>query len=55
MFQTRRMFSTVLILLSLVTSSQSLSRCALRDVSFELVTGYVFTAPDYILDTMVRS
>ena len=25
--------------------------CPVRDVAFELVTGYVFTSPEFILDT----
>ncbi len=41
----------VTLLLCLVTPAVTSSRCPESDVAFELSTGFVFTAPEHIMDT----
>ena len=41
----------VLCLLGKAEGQVSITNCPTRDVAFELITGYVFTSPDSIVDT----
>lgn len=41
----------LIVLIYLVTGSKAAFTCPFRDEAFELVTGYVFTSPQSILDT----
>ena len=45
------LFYVFLVTLLDLTSFSNAYSCPLRDEAFELVTGYVFTSPDTILDT----
>ena len=40
-----------IIILSFYAVTGNAFNCPLRDEAFELITGYVFTSPDTILDT----
>ena len=48
-FATMKRLLLPFVLLTLVSAGQN---CPTRDLAFELITGYVYTSPDFILDTL---